>query len=406
MNGIDLPCAWPCASKTSSPFGAAALGELVVEPALADPRFGDDPDRGRLAALGARQRLLERAQLRGAADELREAALAGEVEARARLADPSELEDLHRPARALDLELAEVLEVEVAAGQLGGALGQVGLARLGQRLHPLRQADGVADRRVGGAAAPVDRAGDDLAGVDPDPGREVEPLRPPQLGGVLGDVVEHLQRRVAGAPGVVLVGDRGAEDRHDPVAGELVDRALEAGDGLGQQREEALHDLAPLLGILLLGQVHRAADVGEQDRDLLTLGVVLDGVVHESQRLRLASLRYVRSVLVTGASTGIGRATALRLDGSGWRVFAGVRKEADAESLRQEASPNLVPVILDVTDPEQIAAAAVRIERESDGGGSTASSTTPASPSPARWRRSRSRTSATSSRSTSSPTWR
>jgi NAD(P)-dependent dehydrogenase (short-subunit alcohol dehydrogenase family) len=76
----------------------------------------------------------------------------------------------------------------------------------------------------------------------------------------------------------------------------------------------------------------------------------------------------MRSVLVTGASTRIGRATALRLDGSGWRVFAGVRKEADAESLRQEASPNLVPVILDVTDPEQTAAAAARVETESEGG--------------------------------------
>jgi NAD(P)-dependent dehydrogenase (short-subunit alcohol dehydrogenase family) len=77
----------------------------------------------------------------------------------------------------------------------------------------------------------------------------------------------------------------------------------------------------------------------------------------------------MRSVLVTGASTGIGRTTALRLDGSGWRVFAGVRKEADAESLRQEASPSLVPVILDVTDPGQIAGAAEQIERESDGDG-------------------------------------
>jgi NAD(P)-dependent dehydrogenase (short-subunit alcohol dehydrogenase family) len=76
----------------------------------------------------------------------------------------------------------------------------------------------------------------------------------------------------------------------------------------------------------------------------------------------------VRSVLVTGASTGIGRATALRLDGAGWRVFAGVRKEADAASLRQEASSALAPVILDVTDPEQIAAAAAQVEAESEGG--------------------------------------
>jgi NAD(P)-dependent dehydrogenase (short-subunit alcohol dehydrogenase family) len=76
----------------------------------------------------------------------------------------------------------------------------------------------------------------------------------------------------------------------------------------------------------------------------------------------------VRSVLVTGASTGIGRAAALRLDGSGWRVFAGVRKEADAESLRQEASPHLVPVTLDVTEPGRIAAVAAQVEEESEGG--------------------------------------
>ena len=76
----------------------------------------------------------------------------------------------------------------------------------------------------------------------------------------------------------------------------------------------------------------------------------------------------MRSVLVTGASTGIGRATALRLDASGWRVFAGVRDPAAAESLQGAASPHLVPVFLDVTEPEQIAAAAELIEREGEGG--------------------------------------
>lgn len=76
----------------------------------------------------------------------------------------------------------------------------------------------------------------------------------------------------------------------------------------------------------------------------------------------------MRTVLVTGASTGIGRATALRLDGFGWKVFAGVRKPEDAESLRREASERLTPVFLDVTDPEQIAAAAAQIERESPDG--------------------------------------
>jgi NAD(P)-dependent dehydrogenase (short-subunit alcohol dehydrogenase family) len=76
----------------------------------------------------------------------------------------------------------------------------------------------------------------------------------------------------------------------------------------------------------------------------------------------------MRSVLVTGASTGIGRATALRLDASGWKVFAGVRKEEDAASLRAEGSERLAPVTLDVTDAEQIAAAAELIGGETDGG--------------------------------------
>ncbi|HEX5928812.1 MAG TPA: SDR family oxidoreductase [Solirubrobacterales bacterium] len=75
----------------------------------------------------------------------------------------------------------------------------------------------------------------------------------------------------------------------------------------------------------------------------------------------------MRSVLVTGASTGIGRATALRLDRAGWRVFAGVRREEDAESLRREGSERLAPLLLDVTDGGQIAAAAGRIEAETGG---------------------------------------
>lgn len=64
-----------------------------------------------------------------------------------------------------------------------------------------------------------------------------------------------------------------------------------------------------------------------------------------------------RFVLVTGASTGIGEATALLLDQAGFHVFAGVRRTADAEALQSKASNRLVPVMLDVTDQESIQAA-------------------------------------------------
>jgi NAD(P)-dependent dehydrogenase (short-subunit alcohol dehydrogenase family) len=64
-----------------------------------------------------------------------------------------------------------------------------------------------------------------------------------------------------------------------------------------------------------------------------------------------------RSVVITGASTGIGEACALRLDGMGFRVFAGVRKDADGDALRAKASERLTPVRIDVTDAASIAAA-------------------------------------------------
>ena len=64
------------------------------------------------------------------------------------------------------------------------------------------------------------------------------------------------------------------------------------------------------------------------------------------------------AIVVTGASTGIGRAFALELHRRGCRVFAAVRSEQAAEELRAAASGRLAPLRLDVTDGGQIAAAA------------------------------------------------
>lgn len=72
----------------------------------------------------------------------------------------------------------------------------------------------------------------------------------------------------------------------------------------------------------------------------------------------------MRSVLITGASSGIGRACALDLDSRGWRVFAGFRSDGDDEELLEASSGNLEPVRIDVTDSAEIAAAGATIAEE------------------------------------------
>ncbi len=75
------------------------------------------------------------------------------------------------------------------------------------------------------------------------------------------------------------------------------------------------------------------------------------------------------AVVVTGASTGIGRATALHLAEWGFQVFAGVRRKKDAESLAAEASGELTPITLDVTKERSIAAARAKVQRAVGGRG-------------------------------------
>jgi NAD(P)-dependent dehydrogenase (short-subunit alcohol dehydrogenase family) len=66
------------------------------------------------------------------------------------------------------------------------------------------------------------------------------------------------------------------------------------------------------------------------------------------------------AIVVTGSSTGIGKACALQLDRLGFTVFAGIRKEADGELLRAEA-PGIRPLIIDVTQGDTVAVAAAEV---------------------------------------------
>jgi NAD(P)-dependent dehydrogenase (short-subunit alcohol dehydrogenase family) len=69
----------------------------------------------------------------------------------------------------------------------------------------------------------------------------------------------------------------------------------------------------------------------------------------------------MKSIVITGVSTGIGWGAAKVALAKGFRVFGSVRKAADAERLQAEFGPNFTPLIFDITDEAAVGAAAGQV---------------------------------------------
>ena len=76
-----------------------------------------------------------------------------------------------------------------------------------------------------------------------------------------------------------------------------------------------------------------------------------------------------RHVVITGASTGIGRAAAEELLQRGYHVYGSVRKQADADRLQAALGPNFMPLLFDVTDAAAVRAEAARLTDHLAGAG-------------------------------------
>src|SRR5262245_48198574 len=252
---------------------AGALDELVTEAALARARLRGNQHDARSTGLRLAQDPLEQSELALAADEAREAAQTRALEAAPDLAWSPQLEHPHGGARALETLLTTVEEVEEARRESRGLLGHTDPARGRQLLHPGGEADHVPLRGVVHAQVVADSPDDDLARVEAHADREIEPALAPHVFGERPEVARQLERGRACALGVVLVGDRGAKQRHDAVAGVLVDGPLVPVDAVREDPKEAIEEAMPFLGIDALGELHRVHDVGEEDGDQLALAL-------------------------------------------------------------------------------------------------------------------------------------
>jgi NAD(P)-dependent dehydrogenase (short-subunit alcohol dehydrogenase family) len=91
--------------------------------------------------------------------------------------------------------------------------------------------------------------------------------------------------------------------------------------------------------------------------------------VSGSEKIMLKRIRerHMKSVVITGASTGIGETTAKYLAAQGFKVYGSVRKPEDGARLKQEIGGNFEPLLFDVTDEAAIKVAASKVRMELNG---------------------------------------
>jgi hypothetical protein len=184
---------------------------------------------------------------------------------------PRQLEDLDRVREPLHRNGPERLHLDVAldephrlAGQSHGPGGR-------ELLHPGRQVGGLPHGCVVHAQIAADRAHNDLARVETDPDLHLHALRATKLIRVAPHHVLHPERGIARPDGVVLMGQRRAEERHDAVTHHLVNGSFVAVNGLNHLLENRVQNSACFLRVAVGEQLHRALEVGEEPGDLLAL---------------------------------------------------------------------------------------------------------------------------------------
>ena len=281
------------------------LPELEQQPRLADTRLADDTHDLALPGSRALPALAEEAQLPPSTRQGTQPALHADLEAAAPRAPPRDVEDPHRLGPALDGDGPQRLGADVALHGPVRGLGHEHVAGLGERLQARRQVRRVADGGVVHAQVVADAPHDHRSGIDAEPQPEIDTQLPPDLPAIAADGLVDGEGGVDGAERVVLQRDGGAEERHQPIAEELVHRALVAMDRLGHEPQDAVHDLVHRLRLELGGQPRGIDQVAEHDADLFPLPLHRPprGQDPIDEVLRRVGVRRLLRALVEGLAT-------------------------------------------------------------------------------------------------------
>ncbi len=241
--------------------------ELLDQPALADPcRSGNphQPGSSRLGRLGEEGH--ERVQLAVAAHHLGAEARDAPGHFGQRL-DQTPRGD--RIGLALQLQVGGRFEPEgVPCGEVRAFPSQdgarfSGLLQSRRDVHRIARDDHLLDRTSDGR--------DDVSGVDPDPDLHRDPMALLEVAVQVLQPGEHVEPRVEGSLGIVFPDDRHAEDGHDGVADELLDRPPPGLDHRRHGREVGREEDSKPFRVQALAERGRTRHVGEQHCDELPL---------------------------------------------------------------------------------------------------------------------------------------
>src|SRR5262245_34588450 len=186
---------------------------------------------------------------------------------------PDQLVDRRRGVEPLHGDRPQSSDLDIAFGQLQSLASDQCGTGFRHLLHSSCKMRRLADGGVVHVQVTADGAHDHLAGIEPYANLHGCAAPALDLVHINVDPPLHPDRRIAGADGVVLVSDRCPEQRHDAVAHDLVDSALVVMDRLHHPLKHWIEQLPPLLGIAVSQELHRALEVGEEDRHLLALAL-------------------------------------------------------------------------------------------------------------------------------------
>ena len=213
-------------------LGGVAVHELIHQARLAHPGLAEQGHELALPLGGLRQRLRQRRQLLIAPDKARQPTRHSGLQAAMDGCGPDQLEDVHGLGQTLDRDRPQGVDPYGPLDQPQGGGGQANRPRRRQLLHARRQIRGQAHPRVVHVQVVADGAHQHAPGVEPDTQQHLQPLGAADVLRVAPQRGLHRQGGIAGAQGVVLVGNGRTEHGHEAIARHIVHRALKTVHGV------------------------------------------------------------------------------------------------------------------------------------------------------------------------------